>query len=87
MVGQPTRKGAIAEPTTSGIVRITAEGASLRYRTTVSESPLPGGAHPPIAMYTGSFAVLNESLKQRDWAGVGAIIGDSSRGRFPPAQN
>jgi aspartate racemase len=62
---------------TIGIVGITAEGASLCYRTIVSESPLPGGAHPPIALYTGSFAVLNESLKQRDWEGVGAIIGDS----------
>jgi aspartate racemase len=65
------------EPKAIGIVGVTAEGASLCYRTIVSESPLPGGGHPPIAMYTGSFAVLNESLQQRDWAGVGAIIGDS----------
>jgi aspartate racemase len=67
------------EPKTIGIVGITAEGASLCYRTIVSESAnmLPGGAHPPIAMYTGSFAVLNERLRQRDWPGVGALISDS----------
>jgi aspartate racemase len=67
------------EPKTIGIVGITAEGASLCYRTIVSESAniLPGGAHPPIAIYTGSFAVLNERLRQRDWPEVGALIGDS----------
>jgi aspartate racemase len=67
------------EPKTIGIVGITAEGASLCYRTIVAESAqfLPDGAHPPIALYTGSFAVLNERLKQRDWPGVGALIGDS----------
>ncbi|HEY7020904.1 MAG TPA: amino acid racemase [Ktedonobacterales bacterium] len=65
------------EPKTIGIVGITAEGASLCYRTIVAESPLTGGAHPPIAMYTGSFAVLNARLKERDWPEVGALIGDS----------
>jgi aspartate racemase len=60
-------------------VGITAEGASLCYRTIVAESAnmLPGGAHPPISMYTGSFAVLNERLSRRDWPGVGALISDS----------
>jgi hypothetical protein len=40
------------EPMTIGIVGITAEGASLCYRTFVAESAfaLPGGAHPPGAM-------------------------------------
>jgi len=67
------------EAKTIGIVGITAEGASLCYRTIVAESAraLPDGAHPPIAMYTGSFAALNERLSRRDWPGVGALISDS----------
>jgi aspartate racemase len=71
--------GDVMESKTIGIVGITAEGASLCYRTIVAESAraLPGGAHPPIAMYTGSFAVLNERLSRRDWPGVGALISDS----------
>src|SRR5215831_2833523 len=49
--------GEAMEAKTIGIVGITAEGASLCYRTIVAESAraLPDGAHPPIAMYTGSF--------------------------------
>jgi aspartate racemase len=71
--------GGVMEPKTIGIVGITAEGASLCYRTIVAESAqaLPSGAHPPIAMYTGSFAVLNERLSRRDWPGVGALISAS----------
>jgi aspartate racemase len=67
------------EPKTIGIVGITAEGAPLCYRTIVAESAntLPSGAHPPIAMYTGSFALLNERLSRRDWPGVGALSDDS----------
>src|SRR5690242_1999114 len=67
------------QPKTIGIVGIAAEGASLCYRTIVAESAdfPPGGAHPPIALYTGSFHTLNERLTQRDWPGVGALISDS----------
>jgi aspartate racemase len=67
------------EQKTIGIVGVTAEGASLCYRTIVAEcaNTPPSGAHPPIAMYTGSFAVLHARLKEHDWPGVGALISDS----------
>jgi hypothetical protein len=57
------------------VVGITAQGAALCYRTIVAESACaaPCGAHPPIAMYIGSFAVLR-TLSKKIVADAGSLL-------------
>ena len=66
-------------PKTIGIVAVTAEGAALCYRTIVAESAryLPPEVHPPIVLHNASLHIINERLRQRDWPGVAALVGDA----------
>lgn len=66
---------------TIGIVAVTAEGAALCYRTIVSESAryLPAEVHPRIVLDNPSLHTINERLRQRDWSGVAALVGESAR--------
>lgn len=67
------------EPKTIGILGLTAEGASLCYRTIVSESVrlLRSDVHPPIVLHNPSFHLTNDLLRRRDWPGLGALVIDS----------
>jgi aspartate racemase len=67
------------EPKTIGIVGLTAEGASLCYRTIVSESArlLGTDVHPPIVLHNPSLHLTNDVLRRRDWPGLGALVIDS----------
>lgn len=71
----------VPEPKAIGIVAITAEGAALCYRTIVAESShyLPPQVHPPIVLHNPSLHIINERMRQRDWPGVAALVGDSIR--------
>ena len=59
-----------------GIVGITAEGASLCYRTIVSESSVYLGHyhHPEIFLHNPSFHTILEAQKEKDWYEVARIV-------------
>lgn len=59
-----------------GIVAITAEGASLCYRTIVTESSklLGSNKHPEIFLHNPSFHTILEAQKKKDWVKVSDIV-------------
>lgn len=59
-----------------GIVGVSAEGASLCYRTIVQESNqrLGGFAHPEISMNNSSFQAIVDAQKVKNWKKVGEIL-------------
>ena len=71
----------VGEPKTIGIVAVTAEGAALCYRTIVAESVryLPPEVHPPIVLHNASLHLINGRMRERDWVGVAALVGDAIR--------
>lgn len=64
-----------------GIAAVSAEGAALCYRTICIEGPALLGphAHPEVTMHTPSFAAHVARVERGDWAGVGALLLESSR--------
>ena len=62
-----------------GIVGVTAEGASLCYKTICSESSKILGLnhHPEISLHNQSFHKFIEPFNRKDWKAVSAIINNS----------
>src|SRR3989344_7353490 len=62
-----------------GIVGITAEGASLCYRTICMEAAkrLGNFIHPEITMHTRSFDQILKAQEERNWNKVAGLLLDS----------
>jgi aspartate racemase len=63
-----------------GIVAVSAEGASLCYRTVCLEGAALLGSygHPEISMHTHALADYMKRIERDDWIGVGQLLLDSA---------
>ena len=68
-------------PAHIGIVGVSAEGASLCYRTICIDGGRRLGAHhhPEVSMHTNDFGAYIERLAADDWDGVAELLIDSAR--------